>query len=45
MQQELSVAPLIVKYINRLSDYFFTLGRFYTKINNGEETLWNPRKM
>jgi cob(I)alamin adenosyltransferase len=44
MQQELTVAPMIVKYINRLSDYFFTLGRFYTKINKGEETLWNPRK-
>ena len=44
MQQELRVEPMIVKYINRLSDYFFTLGRFYTTINKGEETLWNPRK-
>mgnify|MGYP003642065495 FL=1 len=44
MQQELLVEPKIVKYLNRLSDYFFTLGRFYTKLNSGKETLWNPRK-
>ncbi|PTM06365.1 MAG: cob(I)yrinic acid a,c-diamide adenosyltransferase [Bacteroidetes bacterium] len=44
MQQELQVEPKIVKYLNRLSDYFFTLGRFYTKLNSGKETLWNPRK-
>ena len=44
MQQDFIVEPKIVKYLNRLSDYFFTLGRYYTKLNAGKETLWNPRK-
>lgn len=44
MQQDLKVEPKIVKYLNRLSDYFFTLGRYYTKLNGAKETLWNPRK-
>ncbi len=44
MQQDFVVEPKIVKYLNRLSDYFFTLGRYYTKLNAGKETLWNPRK-
>ncbi|MFM7104228.1 MAG: cob(I)yrinic acid a,c-diamide adenosyltransferase [Flavobacteriales bacterium] len=31
-----------IEYLNRLSDYLFTLSRYLTKINNGQETLWNP---
>jgi len=31
-----------IEYLNRLSDYLFTLSRYLTKINNGRETLWNP---
>lgn len=30
----------VIKYLNRLSDYLFTLGRFL----NNEETLWFPKK-
>lgn len=30
----------LVKYINRLSDYFFTLARFVTKRAGAEEILW-----
>jgi len=44
MQQNFKVEPKIIKYLNRLSDYFFTLGRYYTKLNAGKETLWNPLK-
>lgn len=43
MQTEIPVDLIIVKYLNRLSDYFFTLGRFFTKENKGEETLWQPQ--
>lgn len=28
-------------YFNRLSDYFFIMGRFVTHINNDKEVLWN----
>lgn len=31
-----------IEYLNRLSDYLFTLSRHLTKINNGVETPWNP---
>jgi cob(I)alamin adenosyltransferase len=34
---------LIIKYINRLSDYLFTLGRFVAKQLNAEEIPWTPR--
>ena len=33
--------PIIIEsYLNRLSDYFFVLGRFENKINDIEETIW-----
>ncbi len=34
---------LIIKYINRLSDYLFTLGRYVAKQLHAEEIPWNPR--
>jgi len=38
------VEPLIVKYLNRLSDYFFTLSR-YVVVNKGvEEFFWKHDK-
>ncbi len=37
------VDPLIVKYINRLSDYFFVLARKLTLDIQAEETPWKPR--
>ena len=37
------VDPLIVKYINRLSDYFFVLARKLTIALQAEETPWRPR--
>ena len=37
------VDPLIVKYINRLSDYFFVLARKLTLALHVEETPWKPR--
>ncbi len=34
---------LIIKYINRLSDYLFTLSRYVAKQVHAEEIPWTPR--
>ena len=34
---------LILKYLNRLSDYLFVLSRFLTKKLSANEIPWNPR--
>jgi len=33
----------LIKYLNRLSDYLFTLSRFLTKELNAQEVPWNSR--
>lgn len=35
------LAPEELKFINRLSDYFFVLARFLVFVEGGEETIWN----
>jgi cob(I)alamin adenosyltransferase len=35
---------LVVKYLNRLSDYLFVLARKLSKDLNAEEVIWIPRK-
>ena len=37
------VPPLILSYVNRLSDYLFILGRKLTKDLNAKEQPWKPR--
>ena len=37
------VDPLVVKYLNRLSDYLFVLSRMLAHELNVEETPWKPR--
>ena len=37
------VAPLVIKYLNRLSDYLFILSRWMSKELKAEETPWTPR--
>jgi cob(I)alamin adenosyltransferase len=32
-----------MRYINRLSDYFFVLGRYYSMMTGTSEIVWNPR--
>ena len=39
-----TVHPLINQYLNRLSDYFFVLGRYAGKQLEVDEILWKPRK-
>jgi cob(I)alamin adenosyltransferase len=35
-----TVDPLIQQFINRLSDWFFTLARYYAKLSGEAEVLW-----
>lgn len=35
-----SLEESIIHYLNRLSDFLFTLARYYTLKNHGTETLW-----
>jgi len=36
------IDPIIIQYLNRLSDYLFVLARMIAKEENAEETLWRP---
>lgn len=38
-----NLEPLIIKYLNRLSDYLFVLSRFIGMKNNSPEIIWKPR--
>lgn len=42
-EHELFVEPLVIKYINRLSDYLFVLARYIAHLLNVEEIPWRPR--
>lgn len=44
LQEVDKVEPIIIKYLNRLSDYLFVLARFTGKNLNAEEVTWKPRK-
>ena len=37
------VDPLVIKYLNRLSDYLFVLARYIGHINNVQEIVWKAR--
>jgi len=37
------VEPLIIKYLNRLSDYLFVLARYVSHLHNVPEIVWVPR--
>jgi cob(I)alamin adenosyltransferase len=40
LDQEEKVPGFILKYINRLSDYFFVLARDISRLNGAKETQW-----
>ena len=37
------IDPLVIKYLNRLSDYLFVLARYIGYILDVEEVVWRPR--
>lgn len=37
------VEPIIIQYINRLSDYLFVLARFLNYLNKHNEIIWNNK--
>jgi cob(I)alamin adenosyltransferase len=44
MQEEgLYVEPIVIRYLNRLSDYFFMLSRYTAHLLNAPEIPWKPR--
>lgn len=44
LSQNETVAPILITYLNRLSDYFFSLGRALAQEVNAEEVKWIPRQ-
>jgi len=43
LSQNEFVAPLVISYMNRLSDYLFVLSRQLAKDTNAQEQPWKPR--
>lgn len=43
LQENEFVAPIVMQYLNRLSDYLFILGRKLTQDLGAEEQPWKPR--
>lgn len=39
----MEVEPLVLQYLNRLSDYLFTIARLITHLTGSEEIRWTPR--
>ena len=44
LHEEQTISPLILKYLNRLSDYLFTLSRAISIELNVEEKPWKPKQ-
>ena len=42
-EQEIFVEPLVIKYLNRLSDYLFVLSRYFSHQLGIQEIPWKPR--
>lgn len=42
-EQEEEVSDLILRYLNRLSDFLFVLSRYMTQLNGKEEIPWRAR--
>jgi len=42
-EHDLFVEPLVIKYINRLSDYLFVLSRYVGHLQGVVEVSWKPR--
>jgi len=42
-QQQLFIDPLVIKYLNRLSDHLFVMARYIGHISSVKEVEWTPR--
>jgi cob(I)alamin adenosyltransferase len=42
-EHEVFVDPLVIVYLNRLSDYLFVLARYIGHLLNVPEITWKPR--
>ncbi len=42
-EQNMFIDPLVIKYLNRLSDYLFILARYASHLLKVEEVAWKPR--
>jgi cob(I)alamin adenosyltransferase len=42
-EEGLFVEPMVIRYLNRLSDYFFELARYVAQVLGAEELPWHPR--
>ncbi|MEO6547348.1 MAG: cob(I)yrinic acid a,c-diamide adenosyltransferase [Ferruginibacter sp.] len=42
-EHEMFIDPLVIKYVNRLSDYLFVLSRYTAHLLSVEEVEWHPR--
>jgi cob(I)alamin adenosyltransferase len=42
-EEQLFVEPLVIRYLNRLSDYFFVLSRYTAYLLQADEIPWKPR--
>jgi cob(I)alamin adenosyltransferase len=40
---EQDVEDLVIKYLNRLSDYLFVVARYVGYLQKAEEVQWKPR--
>ena len=43
LNETATVNPLLLKYLNRLSDWFFVYARKVTHLAGAEEVKWEPR--
>lgn len=43
LELELAEKDFVLRYLNRLSDFFFVLSRYSSKITNTPEVYWKPR--
>jgi cob(I)alamin adenosyltransferase len=43
LSEKENTEPLVIKYLNRLSDYLFVLSRWLGKKTGAEEIPWEPR--
>ena len=42
-EEELFVEPMVIQYLNRLSDYLFVLARYIGHLNGVADQPWKPR--